>query len=192
MQSCQLRRFDRILSGNHRIRKRNLLQNGSGNPLKALLHAAKQTPSDTVRKQISVLSIYFYTALLRTIQPQKQFKNCALSCAGAPGHRYLLAGFYLEAQMLQNHLFLFIAEADVFQRNACDRRIRACAGFAKLCHRFFSRLPGGFQPRRQLQKFSDTLRTCQRLLDRLDFHANAFDWGKDSRNIGNYRNRRTD
>ena len=192
MQSCQLRRFDRILSGNRRIRKRNLLQNGSGNPLKALLHAAKQTPSDTVRKQISVLSIYFYTALLRTIQPQKQFKNCALSCAGAPGHRYLLAGFYLEAQMLQNHLFLFIAEADVFQRNACDRRIRACAGFAKLCHHFFSRLPGGFQPRRQLQKFSDTLRTCQRLLDRLDFHANAFDWGKDSRNIGNYRNRRTD
>ena len=184
MQSCQLRRFDRILSGNHRIRKRNLLQNGSGNPLKALLHAAKQTPSDTVRKQISVL--------LRTIQPQKQFKNCALSCAGAPGHRYLLAGFYLKAQMLQNHLFLFIAEADVFQRNACDRRIRACAGFAKLRHRFFSRLPGGFQPRRQLHKFSDALRACQRLLDRLDFHANAFDWGKDSRNIGNYRNRRTD
>ena len=123
---------------------------------------------------------------------EKQFKNCALSCAGAPGHRYLLAGFYLEAQMLQNHLFLFIAEADVFQGNACDRRIRACAGFAKLCHRFFSRLPVGFQPRRQLQKFSDTLRACQRLLDRLDFHANAFDWGKDSRNIGNYRNRRTD
>ena len=30
-----------------------------GNPLKALLHAAKQTPSDTVRKQISVLPIYF-------------------------------------------------------------------------------------------------------------------------------------
>ena len=192
MQSCQLRRFDRILSGNHRIRKRNLLQNGSGKSLKALLHTAKQTPSDTVRKQISVLPIYFYTALLRTIQPQKQFKNCALSCAGAPGHRYLLAGFYLEAQMLQNHLFLFIAEADVFQGNACDRRIRACAGFAKLRHHFFSRLPVGFQPRRQLQKFSDTLRTCQRLLDRLDFHANAFDWGKDSRNIGNYRNRRTD
>ena len=200
MQSCQLRRFDRILSGNHRIRKRNLLQNGSGNPLKALLHAAKQTPSDTVRKQISVLSIYFYTALLRTIQPQKQFKNCALSCAGAPGHRYLLAGFYLEAQMLQNHLFLFIAEADIFQGNACNRR-RFCrlsgrsairtsgrsiirtrdrAGSAKFYHHFFSRLPGGFQPRRQLQKFSDTLRACQRLLDRLDFHTNAFDWGKDS------------
>ena len=106
--------------------------------------------------------------------------------------------------MLQNHLFLFIAEADVFQGNACDRgrfrrfscrstiQIRACAGFAKLYHRFFSRVLRGFQPRRQLQKFSDTLRTCQRLLNRLDFHANAFDWGKDSRNIGNYRNRRTD
>ena len=228
MQSRQLRRFDRILSGNCRIRKRNLFQNGSGNPLKALFHAAKQTPSDTVRKQISVLSIYFYTAILRTVQPQKQFKNCALSCSGAPGHRYLLTGFYLEAQMLQNHLFLFIAEADVFQGNACDRgrlrrlncrstiqtsgrsairtsgrsairtnsrsaiQIRACAGFAKFYHRFFSRILRGCQPRRQLQKFSDTLRSCQRLLDRLDFHANAFDWGKDSRNIGNYRNRRTD
>ena len=29
LMSCQLRRFDRILSGNHRIRKRNLFQNGS-------------------------------------------------------------------------------------------------------------------------------------------------------------------
>ncbi len=78
MQSCQLRRFDRILSGNHRIRKRNLLQNGSGNPLKALLHAAKQTPSDTVRKQISVLSAYvLHRKPADDTTPKSNLKYCS-------------------------------------------------------------------------------------------------------------------
>ena len=104
-----------ILSGNRRI-VRNLLRTVPGTRL-SCSHAAKQTPSDTVPEADKRPVHIFLRSPLRTIQPQKQFKNCVCSFP-APVRPVIVtcSPVLSRSSNAPEPSFLFMAEADVFRK----------------------------------------------------------------------------
>ena len=177
IQPGKPRGLPRHVPRNARVAQRDLVEHCARHAGKMLLHAADARAALAIRDLENVHAADGDRALFRPIQPQQQLEHGALARAGAPDERRLLAGLHREGEVGE-HRPSAVAEGHVVNRHVAARNSRA-----------FRRLR---RPFRLGEERIDALHARHRGLNRLDFHAEAFNRREDARDIVDDRDRRAD